>query len=120
MTLRGVTASFDAIAMVALAMAITGGSFDDQRATIQIWGSAAAAVATALVVLTDGPASVAWVGIGYILFAATWTASPVVLLGLLALALMPIVPRPRGSLTGGLVVAALTLVVTRLALTRLF
>jgi hypothetical protein len=119
MTLRAVTASFNAIAMVALAMALTGGSFTDARVTAQIWGSAAAAVCVALVVLTSGPASVAWVGIGYILFAATWAASPVVLLVLLAVAFMPIVPRPRGSLLLGAGMAMVAAIVLRLAVTRL-
>jgi hypothetical protein len=119
MTLRAVTASFNAIAMVALAMALTGGSFADARVTTQIWGSAAAAVSVALVVLTNGPASVAWVGIGYILFAATWAVPPVALLVLLAVAFMPIVPRPRGSLLFGVGMAMLAAIVLRLAVTRL-
>jgi hypothetical protein len=119
MTLRAVTASFNAIAMVALAMAITGGSFADPRVTTQLWGSAAAAVSIALVVLTNGPASVAWVGIGYIVFAATWGTSPIVLLVLLAIAFMPIVPRPRGSLLFGIGMALLTAVLLRVAVVRL-
>lgn len=119
MTTRAIAASFNAIAMVALAMALTGGSFADPRLTAQIWGSAAAAVSTALVILTNGPASVAWVAIGWILFAATWGASPIVLLVLLALAFMPIAPRPRGSLLFGVGMALLTAILVRLAVARL-
>lgn len=112
-------ASFNAIAMVALAVALTGGSFTDPRVTTQIWGSAAAAVSTALVVLTRGPAAVAWVAIGYILFAATWGESPIALLLLLAIAFMPIVPRPRGSLLLGIGMALLSTIIARLAVARL-
>ncbi len=109
---RAVAAAFDAIAMVAVAYTITGGSFADRHADIVIWGSAAAAVVAALVVLTAGPAEIAWAAIGYVLFAAFLAAvRPVPLLALLALAYMPIVPRPRGSVVQGIAIAVVTAIV---------
>lgn len=107
MTLRGVVAAFDAIAMVAAAFTITRGSFDDPAANVVIWGSAAAAVLAGLVVLTGGPAPLGWAAVGYVLFAAVLaTVRPVPLLLLLAVAYMPILDRPRGSLAAGLAIAA--------------
>lgn len=104
---RGIVAAFDAIAMVAVAFTLTGGSFADRDANVVIWGSAGAAVVAALVVLTTGPAVLGWAAIGYVLFAALLaTSRPVPLLLLLALAYMPILERPRRSLAAGLAIAA--------------
>ncbi len=119
MTLRAVTASFNAIAMVALAFGLTGGSFADPRADARIWGSAAAAVTVALVILTNGPAWLGWGAIGYILFAAFW-GEPALLLALLAVAYVPVLDRPRGSLLTGIGIAVVTAVAFRLVVTRLF
>jgi hypothetical protein len=106
MSLRAVVAAFDAIAMVAAAFAITRGSFEDPAADLVVWGSAAAAVVAALVVLANGPAAIGWGAVGYVLFAALLaTVRPVPLLLLLAVAYMPILERPRGSLAIGLAVA---------------
>lgn len=104
---RGIAAAFDAIVMTALAFTVTGGSLADRSADVVLWGSAAAAVVAALVVLTAAPPAIGWAAIGYVLFAAFLAAvRPIPLLALLAVALMPIVPRPRGSLVAGLLVAA--------------
>lgn len=109
MTLRAVVASFDAIAMVALAFTVTGASLADPTTNVIVWGSAAAAVAAALVVLTRGPAMLGWAAVGYVIFAALLvSARPVPLLLLLAVAFMPILERPRGSLALGLVIALFT------------
>ncbi len=120
MSLRAVTASFNAIAMVALAFTLTGGSFADPRADTRIWGSAAAAVTLALVVLTDGPAALGWAALGYILFAAFWGEPPAVLLVLLAIAYMPVLQRPRGSLVSGIGIAVVAAIVFRVVAARLF
>lgn len=118
--MRAVAASFNAIAMVALAFTLTGGSFADTLANTQVWGSAAAAVTTALVILTNGPASLGWVAVGYILFAAFWREPPAFVLILLAVAYMPILQRPRGSLLKGIGLAVLSAVLFRLVVPRLF
>lgn len=104
---RGVVAAFDAIAMVAAAYTLTRGSFTDPVANLVLWGSAAAAIVAGLVVLTGGPAAVGWAAVGYVLFAALLaTPRPIPLLLLLAVAYMPILQRPRGSLALGISVAA--------------
>lgn len=118
MTLRAVVASFDAIAMVALAFTLTGGSFADARASVVVWGSAAAAVTAAIVVLGSGPASVGWVAIGYILGVAFVGEPPFVPSILLAVAYMPVLERPRGSLLAGLGLAATTAAIVRYAAAR--
>jgi hypothetical protein len=116
-TYRGVVAAFDAIAMVAVAFTLTRGSLADRDANVVIWGSAGAAIVAALVVLTNGPAVLAWAAIGYVLFAALLaTARPVPLLLLLAVAYMPILERPRGSLVTGLAISAVTALVLRAVL----
>lgn len=116
MTLRAVVASFDAIAMVALAFTLTGGSLADPAANVVVWGSAAAAVVAALVVLTRGPAILGWAAVGYVVFAGVLAGPrPQPLLLLLALAYMPILDRPRGSLSLGLTVAGVTAVAVALA-----
>lgn len=118
MTLRAVAASFNAIAMVALAFTLTGGSFASVVANAQVWGSAAAAVTAALVILTNGPAALGWVAIGYVLFAAFWRDPPAFVLVLLAVAYMPILQRPRGSLPLGIGLAVVSAVLFRLAVSR--
>lgn len=111
MSARLVTAAFDAIAMVAVAFTITGGSFADPHADLVLWGSAAAAVVAAITVLTGGSAVVGWMAVGYVLFAAILAAvRPVPLLFLLAVAYMPILDRPRGSVALGLAISVLTAV----------
>jgi hypothetical protein len=89
------------------------------RADVHLWGSAAAAVVAALIVLTNGPAEAGWIAIGYVLFAAFSAEPPVVLLIALAVAYMPILQRPRGSLLLGISLAAVTAVLIRLVAVRL-
>lgn len=120
MSLRGVSAAFDAIAMIAFAYTVTGGSFADRGAVTVIWGSAAAAVVAALVVLTASAPAIGWAAIGYVLFAAFLAAArPVPLLGLLALAFMPILPRPRGSLVAGLAISIVVAIAVAVVARRL-
>lgn len=105
--------------MVALAMVLTGGAVASTRAMLVLWGSAGAAVTAALVVLTGGPASLGWIAIGYALGAAVLAEPPYLPLLLLAVAFMPLLPRPRGSLAIGLGLAAVSAVIFRLLLPRL-
>ena len=76
----------------------TGGRFALAPAELVLWGSALAAAICAIVVYATGSALIAWVAIGYVLFGALLTTgSPHWPLLALAVALMPLVPRPRGS-----------------------
>lgn len=98
--------------MVAAAYAVTGGvSLRDAGAVLGLWGPALAAIVAALVVLANGWPPIGWIAIGYIVFAAnlgTKAAWLPPLLLLLAIAFMPLVPRPRGSLVLGASISALT------------
>lgn len=115
-TIRAVVAAFDAVAMAAFAYLQTGG-FGNPGIDIMLWGSAAAAAVAAFVVATNGPAVLGWIAIGYILFAALLlTDAPQVLLLALAIALMPVVQRPRNSLAFGIVVATLSAFAWRVAI----
>ena len=113
MTLRAIAAAFNAIAMVAFAYAATGGSFADRYANVSVWGSAAAAVIAALTVLSPLPVVLAWVAIGYMLFASSWGESVNVVVVLLAAAFIPLVPRPRGSTMLGGALALATMILLR-------
>lgn len=107
-TLRAAVAAFDALAMAAFAYVQTGG-FGSPGIDLMLWGSAAAAAVAAFVVATNGPATLGWIAIGYILFAGLLlTDAPQLLLIALAIALMPVVQRPRNSLAFGIVVATLS------------
>lgn len=100
--------------MTIFAFVVTRGSFTDPTANLVLWGSAAAAALAAMVVATRGPATIAWVAIGYIVFAAVLAVDPPQLIVLsLALALMPVVPQPRGSLAIGITIAAGTALAVR-------
>ena len=115
-TLRAAVAGFDAIAMALYAYVRTGG-FGNPGIDLMLWGSAAAAAIAAFVVATDGPAVLGWIAIGYILFAGLLlTDAPQILLVALAIALMPVVQRPRASLALGIVVATLSAFAWRLAI----
>jgi len=117
MTLRGVAAAFDAIAMVALALVTTGGAPVDRDALVVVWGSAAAAVVAALVVLTGGPPALGWAAVGYMAFAGLLASDSFVpLVLLLAVAYMPILQRPRGSVSLGIAVAALVAIALGVAI----
>lgn len=102
-TARAIVAAFDAGVMGIAAYAELGGRFDLIPAVIVLWGAAVAAALCAIVVLVDGSSLVAWAAIGYILFGALLTGgSPHWPLLALAVALMALIPRPRGSLWNGL------------------
>ncbi len=105
--LRAGVAAFDAVAMAVYAYLATGG-FGNVGTDLILWGSAAAAAIAAFVVSSNGPAALGWIAIGYVLFAGLLIAGPELVLIALALALMPVVQRPRGSLALGIAVAALS------------
>ena len=114
---RAFVAGIDALVMGALAYRETGGSFGVSAAELVLWGAVVAAAVCALVVLVDGPAAIAWAGIGYVLFGALLTdGSPHLTLAALALALMPLVGRPRRSLALGLAIAVATALIARVLL----
>jgi len=111
--LRAGVAAFDAIAMAVYAYLQTGG-FGNHGIDLMLWGSAAAAAVAAFVVATNGPAVLGWIAIGYILFAGLLlTTAPQLLLVALAVALMPVVQRPRASLAFGIVIATVSAFVWR-------
>ena len=106
--LRASVAAFDAVAMSIYAYLQTGG-FGNPGIDLMLWGSAAAAAVAAFVVATNGPGVLGWIAIGYILFAGILlTDAPQLLLVALAIALMPVVQRPRNSLAFGIVVATIS------------
>jgi hypothetical protein len=107
-TIRTAVAAFDAIAMAALAYTLTGG-FGHLLPDLVLWGSAAAAAVCAFVVATNAPAVVGWIAIGYILFAGVLIPeSPQLVLIALAIALMPVMQRPRNSLALGIAIATVS------------
>jgi hypothetical protein len=114
---RFFAAGFDTVAIGVLAFNETSGRFAASFAEYVLWGSVVAAAICAIVILAEGLAPLAWVGIGYILFGGLLTqGSPHFGFVLLALALAPMVPRPRESLSLGLGIAAVSAVVSRLAI----
>ena len=116
---RTLVTGFDAAVMAVAAYVETGGRFVVSPEHLILWGSAVAAALCAVVVFIDGSAIVAWAAIGYILFGALLTGVPEWPLVALAAALMPLVPRPRGSLWYGLAVAILVAFGTDLAISAL-
>ena len=113
-TLRLFAAAFDTVAMAGVAYVETGGRFAQDLAEYVLWGSVLAAAVCAVVIATKG-AALAWVAIGYVVFGGLLTpGSPHWGLMLLALALMPLVPRPSGSVALGLGIAAVAAFVSRL------
>ena len=117
---RALVAGFDAIVMAVAAGAETGGTLALTSADLVLWGSALAAAVCAVLIWSDGSPELAWVAIGYVLFGALLTrGSPhLVLLGL-AVALMPLVPRPRASIGTGLAIAAAAALASRFLLNAL-
>ncbi len=112
---RSVAAGFDTIAMGALAYNTTGGPVAATATEWVLWGAVLAAAVCTLVIAFDGPPEIAWVAIGYVLFGGLLTSgSPHFGFILLALALAPMVPRPRDSLTLGLGIAAVAAVASRI------
>ena len=106
-TLRAAIAAFDAVAMAAFAYVRTGG-FGQLVPDLVLWGSAAAAAIAAFVVATDGAPVLGWVAVGYILFAGLLVAEePQIVLVALAVALMPVLERPRRSLALGIAIATI-------------
>jgi len=119
-TTRALAAGFDAVVMAFAAYAETGGRFASASADLVLWGSAIAAALCAYLVWSDRWPEVAWIAIGYVLFGALFTrGSPHWILLGLAVALMPLVPRPRASLGVGLAIAAGTAIVTRVLIESL-
>jgi hypothetical protein len=114
---RSIVAAFDAVVMAGVAFVQTGGRFALAPAELILWGSALAAAICALVVYLAGSSLVAWLAIGYILFGALLTTgSPHWPLLALAAALMPLVPRPRGSVLLGLGIAGVAAIGVRYAI----
>ena len=114
---RTFVAGFDAVVMASAAYIQMGGQVILTPAGIVLWGSAVAAALCALVIWSGGAGLVAWGAIGFILFGALLTSGgPHWPLLALAVALMPLVPRPRGSLWIGLGFAALFAFGARIAI----
>ncbi len=114
---RFFAAGFDAAAIGALAWGETGGRFAATFTEYVLWGSVVAAGICAIVILVESLAPLAWIGIGYILFGGLLTqGSPHFGFVLLALALAPMVPRPRDSLSLGIGIAAVSALVSRVAI----
>lgn len=116
---RTAVAAFDAVIMAVAAWVETGGSFALSPAHLILWGSAAAAALCAVIIFIEGWSLLAWAAIGYILFGALLAGTPEWPLVALAAALIPLVPRPRGSLWTGLSVAIVVAFGTRLILEAL-
>lgn len=114
-TARTLVTAFDAVVMAVAAYVETGGRFAVSPEHLILWGSAAAAAICAVVVFAEGSSVIAWAAIGYVLFGALLTGVPEWPLAALAAALMPLVPRPRGSFVYGLAVAVAFAFATRLA-----
>jgi hypothetical protein len=111
---RFTAAGFDTVVMGVLAANETGGQFAATFAQYLLWGSVLAAALCALVILIETLAPLAWAAIGYILFSGLLTqGSPHFGFILLALALAPMVPRPQGSLSIGIGIAAVSAVLSR-------
>lgn len=111
---RFIAAAFDTTAIGVLAWDETGGRFAASFAEYVLWGAVLAAGICAVVILVETLAPLAWIGIGYVLFGGLLTqGSPHIGFVLLAVALAPMVPRPRGSLGLGIGIAAVSAVASR-------
>jgi hypothetical protein len=111
---KAFVAGIDALIMGAFAYSETAGSFEINVATLVLWGAVVAAAVCAIVVLSSGASLLAWAAIGYVLFGALLTdGGPHWPLVALAVALMPLVPRPKGSLGLGLLTASVAALVAR-------
>jgi hypothetical protein len=114
---RSVVAAFDAAVMGVAAYVDTGGSIALRPGELVLWGSAVAAALCSLVIYVGGSSLVAWAAIGYVLFGALLTAGgPHWPLLALSIALMPLVPRPRGSFWIGLALSCVVALGTRYAI----
>jgi len=111
---KALVAGIDTVIMGVFAYSESGGRVGTSIPDLVLWGSVIAAALCALVVFVDGAAVVAWAAIGYVLFGALLTnGSPNWPLAALALALMPLVPRPNGSLAVGLAIATVSALIAR-------
>jgi hypothetical protein len=111
---KALVAGIDTLIMGVFAFSETGGSVGLGAAELVLWGAVAAAAVCAVVVMLEGAGVVAWAAIGYVLFGALLTdGSPHWPLAALALALMPLVPRPNRSLGLGLLIATVAALVAR-------
>jgi hypothetical protein len=114
---KALVAAIDTLIMGVFAFSESGGTFGVSIPDLVLWGSVIAAAVCALIVFLDGIAAIAWAAIGYVLFGALLTnGSPNWPLLALALALMPLVPRPNGSLGVGLLIATVTALIARTAI----
>jgi hypothetical protein len=114
---RFFAAAFDTVAIGILAFNETGGRFAATFAEYVLWGSVLGAAICSIVIIREELAPLAWIGIGYILFGGLLTqGSPHWGFVLLALALAPMVPRPRDSLSLGIGIAAVSALVSRVAI----
>lgn len=105
---RTLVAVIDTVLMGAAAFTQTGLPKAIDAADLVLWGAAVAAGVCAFIIYSSGLAVLAWAAIGYVLFGGLLTrGAPHWPLIALAVALMPLVPRPRGSLVTGLGIAAL-------------
>lgn len=119
-TLRLFAAAFDTVAMTGVAYVETGGRFARDLAEYVLWGSVVAAAVCVVVIATSSAAVLAWCAIGYVAFGGLLTAgSPHWGLVLLAVALMPLVPRPSGSLLLGIGIAIVAALVSRIVIAQL-
>lgn len=111
---KALVAGIDTLIMGVFAFSETDGSVGLGAAELVLWGAVAAAAVCAVVVMLEGAGVVAWAAIGYVLFGALLTdGSPHWPLAALALALMPLVPRPNRSLGLGLLIASVAALVAR-------
>jgi hypothetical protein len=114
---RFFAAGFDTAAIGVLAYNETGGRFAATFNEYVLWGAVLAAAICAIVIVVETLAPLAWIGIGYILFGGLLTqGSPHYGFVLLAIALAPMVPRPRGSLGLGIAIAAVSALASRVAI----
>ncbi|TMC02512.1 MAG: hypothetical protein E6J35_08930 [Chloroflexi bacterium] len=114
---KALVAGIDTLIMGVFAFSETDGTVGLGAAELVLWGAVAAAAVCAAVVLLEGAAVVAWAAIGYVLFGALLTdGSPHWPLAALALALMPLVPRPNRSLGLGLLIASAAALVARMVI----
>ena len=93
--------------MVIAVWLATDGRLRGGTQDLVLWGSAVAAMLIACTVAAGATLGiVAWMSIGYLLYAALLATDHVVVIILaLAAAFVPLAPRPRGSLALGVVVA---------------
>ena len=111
--------AFDTVAMAGVAGSETGGrlvstAFGENA----LWGAVLAAAVCTVIIGLDRWAAIAWIAIGYIFFDGLLTPrSPHFGFILLGLAFIPMVPRPRESLTYGIGIAAAAAIATRLLAT---